>query len=681
MSMMPGDAAELLDRGRAEEKADRPLEAEACYYQILGLDPVHAGAHHRLGVLALRAGRGQLALGHVYRALELDAGVAVYHLDLANVLVGYGRFDEAAASCREALRLEPAYPEAHNLLGSVHSALGQFTEAEQCYREAMRLKPDYPDPYRNLGDVLGNLRRFQDAMECYRQALLLNPDYPGTWNNLALALSSLGRPEEAQTCYGEALRLKPDFLGARINSCVDRIPIIYRDEAEIDRVRADYAAALEAACRIDVSSMALTAVGATGAKPPFLLAYQGRNDRDLQAVYGDYVARVMARLSPAWVTPPEVAPPQPGEPVRVGILSAYFYNHSNWKIPIKGWAVGLDKSRFRLFGYHVGRWEDEETQRARALCYRFVQGLPTFERWAETIRADRLHVLLIPGIGMDAATARLAALRLAPVQATSWGHPVTSGLPTIDDYLSSDLMEPPDAEAHYSERLVRLPNLSIWYEPPMPTPEAVSRADLGVPADAVVYWCCQSLFKYVPRYDGVFARIAAAVPGARFLFIKDQHSERVTGMFRERLAAAFARLGLDAERHCVLLPSMNLARFTAVTRLADVFLDSLGWSGCNSTLEALAADLPVVTMPGNLMRGRHSAAILAMLGLPELVADTPDAFIDLAVGLGRDPARRKALAARIARDKHRLYRDQAAIDGLAAYLEAAARGQSMPTAR
>jgi protein O-GlcNAc transferase len=233
-------------------------------------------------------------------------------------------------------------------------------------------------------------------------------------------------------------------------------------------------------------------------------------------------------------------------------------------------------------------------------------------------------------------------------------------------------MEPPGAEAHYTERLVRLPNLSIRYEPLALAPDAVARPELGIADDAVLYWCCQSLFKYLPRHDWVFARIAAAVPKARFLFIQYLQGDAVTGTFRGRLAAAFAEAGLDAEQHCQFVPPMTMARFAGVSRIADVFLDSLGWSGCNSTLEALAWDLPVVTMAGDLMRGRHSAAILTMLGMPELIAATPEAFVALAIELGRDPARRQALSARIARNKHRLYADQACIEGLARYLHDAA---------
>jgi protein O-GlcNAc transferase len=698
-------AVQIYQEAVAHQAAGRLDAAERCYREALGLHPDYPQAHHGLASLLGRLDRLEEAVAHYREALRLrpDWAVAHYNLghllnrlgrieeaaecyrqalrfkrdfpealnNLAHILNRLARYEEAERSCRAALRLKPDNPAAHNNLGNALSGLSRFAEAEASYRAALRLNPDLPETQRNLGDVLGTLRRYEESLPCYREALRLRPGMADAWSNLGWTLTALGEPEEAERCYDEALRLKPDFAAAQINRCIGRLRIVYRDEAEIERARATYAADLEAVCRLE-GPEALAAAG----KPPFLLAYQGRVDRALQARYGGFVARAMATLHPAWAAAPEVAPPAAGEAIRVGILSAYFYAHSNWKIPIKGWLQALDRRRFRLFGYHIGQRRDEETDLARKLCHRFVEGLPSVERWAERIRADRLHVLLIPGIGMDDMTLRLAALKLAPVQATSWGHPDTTGLPTIDDYLSSALMEPPDGDAHYTERLVRLPNLSIWYEPREIASEQVTRAELGVPEDAILYWCCQSLYKYLPRYDDVFARIAARVPGARFVFIRYPHGDKVTAVFRERLAVVFAKAGSDARQHCVFLPPMSAARFAAVGRLADVFLDSLGWSGCNSTLEALAGDLPVVTMAGELMRGRHSAAILTMLEMPELIAANADAYVALAVLLGQDPGRRSTLAQGIARQKSRLYRDRTAIDGLSAYLEDAAHRRS-----
>ncbi|MGB8843948.1 MAG: tetratricopeptide repeat protein, partial [Aliidongia sp.] len=521
--------------------------------------------------------------------------------------------------------------------------------------------------------ALSALGRLDEAVSAYRAALHLQPGSAETLNNLAIALGNLGRREEAEGAYEAALKLNPGLLAARANLAVARLPLLYRTEDEIDRARAAYAADLER-----LASAPLPAsldAEATGGVPPFYLAYQGRNDRALQALYGTHVTRIMTALYPRWSVAPKIDRPRPGQKIRVGVLSAYFYRHSNWKIPIKGWLGGLDRDRFETYGYHLGGRQDDETALAAALCRRFTAGPRSLAAWAETIRADRLHVLLIPGIGMDPLTTRLAALKLAPVQATSWGHPETSGLAAIDHFLTSDLMEPDDAEDHYTERLIRLPNLSIAYEPAVIGPEPVTRAELGVGDDDTLYWCCQSLYKYLPRHDRVFAQIAARHPAARFLFIAYPGDPAVTAIFRTRLEAAFAALGLDAGRFCRILPHMSAKRFAGVTAESDVFLDSIGWSGCNSALEALGQGLPIVTLAGVLMRGRHSAAILAMLGLPELIAATIEDYVALAVELGRDPERRQALSARIARDRHRLYHDQACLDGLARYLEDAAMGR------
>src|SRR5262249_11147123 len=156
---------------------------------------------------------------------------------------------------------------------------------------------------------------------------------------------------------------------------------------------------------------------------------------------------------------------------------------------------------FQLFGYHTGTERDRETEIARAHCDRFVQGPLSLDRWRDTIIADSPHVLIYPEISMDGRALQLAAHRLAPVQCNSWGHPITSGMPTIDYYLSSDLMEGPDSQEHYTERLIRLPNLSLYYEPVEAKPVPVDRGQLGLRTNATVFWCAQSLYKYLPQHD------------------------------------------------------------------------------------------------------------------------------------------------------------------------------------
>jgi predicted O-linked N-acetylglucosamine transferase (SPINDLY family) len=408
-----------------------------------------------------------------------------------------------------------------------------------------------------------------------------------------------------------------------------------------------------------------------GMAQPFFLAYQDKNDRDLQRLFGGLATRIMAEKFPAAELAP---PPAPGEPVRVGIVSGFFWQHSVWKVAIKGWVTQIDPQRIQLFGYHTSHKQDAETAIAQARCHKFVQGPHPIEQWRKIILADRPHVIIYPEIGMNHEASELAALRLARVQCSGIGHPQTSGFPTIDHFLSGALIEPADGEEHYSENLVRLPNISFYYDPLELPAVAVTREELGLNPDATVYWCAQSLFKYLPQYDEVFPRIARDVGSCQFAFIRHPAPD-VTDQFRQRLDRAFGALGLKADEHCVFLAPMDMARFAAASAQCDVMLDSIGWSGGNTTLEALAQDLPVITFEADLMRGRVSAGMLRMMGMPEAVAGTIDDYVALASRIGNDRAWRAEIKRRVASDKQRLYRDRSSIAALEDFLEKIAREQ------
>jgi predicted O-linked N-acetylglucosamine transferase (SPINDLY family) len=244
---------------------------------------------------------------------------------------------------------------------------------------------------------------------------------------------------------------------------------------------------------------------------------------------------------------------------------------------------------------------------------------------------------------------------------------------SLDSFFSSDLMEPPDGAAHYTEDLVRLPNLSIYYEPVETAAVAMTRAELHLREDAAVFWCGQSLFKYLPQYDNVFARIAKEAGNCQFLFIRHSGGPPVNDLFQKRLGRAFAEAGLKASDHTVFLGRLNQNQFVSAVGQCDVFLDSIGWSGCNSALESLPHNLPIVTTRGATMRGRHSTAILEMMGVTELVADTLDDYIAISAKLACDPLARNAARQRIADNKEKLYRDCAVISALEDYIERAAR--------
>jgi protein O-GlcNAc transferase len=695
----PNNARAFHLLGVVAHQLSRP-DAAALLGRAVTLQPDFAEAHNDRGVILAANGLFAEALSCFQRAVAINPGYHEARNNVARGLRALGRFDEAAKQFELVAQSAPESPIAHFNLASVMEAAGRKPDAEQHYRRAIALRPDFVDAQLHLASLLGELERPAEALVHAERAVALRPDSAGARNNLGNILRGIGRRDEAIAQYraalridpnsfmayyncgvalrgeariaeardhfGRALALRPDFLEAELALCMAELPALYEDASEIAARRDAYASRL-AKLSADVEAAGTPAglADAIGAHQPFYLPYQGLDDRALQTLYGSLVCRIMAAKYKAPVLP---KPPASDEPIRVGIVSGFFRQHSNWKIPIKGWLKELDRGRFNLLGYYTGDERDGETDSAAALCQRFVQGPLSLDEWRRTILDDAPHVLIFPEIGMDKVSAQLAAQRLAAVQCASWGHPVTSGFPTIDYFISSDLMESADAEDHYSERLVRLPNLSIYYEPVEVPPIAVNRAELGLRENAVVYWCCQSLPKYLPQFDDVFACIAAAVPDCQFTFIEFSGGKGITDMFRARLDRAFKAVGLKAEDHCVFLPRLAPDRFVAAIGQCDVVLDSIGWSGCNSVLEGLIHNLPIVTLAGEMIRGRHTAAILGMMDIRETTAQTIEEYVSIAALLGCNTANRRELSTVMAGRKQRIYRDRACIAALEAFL-------------
>ncbi len=663
----------LLNHGIILNALGRHAEAIENFDAAIKQKSKFPDAHNNRGAALAALGRDEEALESFRKAIAIKPDYPEAHYTNGSSLRTLGRYDDAIKSFDRALALRPNYARAHNNRGAVLEAMGKNKEALEGYERALGFDPAFSEARLNRTRALCDLERFDDALASFAQAIALKPNDAETYFHRGRVSLDLNRNEDAKADFKKALEIRPDYAEARFAACFAELPILYADEAEIGRARAAYARSLDMLCD-DVAAGRVPGdlVKALTIKQPFLLAYQGQSDRDLQARYGAMVEAIInARYGPPPNLPP---PPAPGEPIRVGIVSNFFYLHSNWKIPIKGWLSQMDRTRFKLFGYHVGARRDAETDVAAKLCDRFVHKTQDVAGWRREILADKPHVLIYPGLWMDTTTYQLAAQRLARVQCNSWGHPDTSGMSSLDCFFSSDLMEPPDGAEHYTEELVRLPNLSIYYEPVEATVTPITRAELKLRDDAAVFWCGQSLFKYLPQYDHVFARIAKEAGNCQFVFVRHNGGPPVNELFRKRLDAAFAAVGLKASDHAVFLTRLTQSQFVSAIGQCDVFLDSIGWSGCNSALESLAHDLPIVTTRGTTMRGRHSAAILDMMGVPELVAGSLDDYITLASKLACDPAARAVVRARVAANKQKLYRDRVCVTVLEDYIERATRG-------
>lgn len=494
-----------------------------------------------------------------------------------------------------------------------------------------------------IGDALRAANQLALAARYYARARALAPRIAEIPFIQAEVAQLLGETEAARAAFADLASMaevSPQLREiARLRAaCV--LPPVIASDAEVRAHRARIAEALSVR---PAATMADPFSG--GGFTNFYLAYQGENDRDLQQA----LARYYLRLSPGLAfQAPHVIAPREGRRIRLGILSRHFFNHTIAYLN-HGLIHGLDRDRFELILLRApsGLAADDVAADLAGAADR-VCDLPRDLAAARAlVAALELDVLHYPDLGMDPFGYFLAFARLARVQTAGWGHPVTTGIPAIDAFLSVDTMEPADGADHYTEQLIRLP-VSVPAVPRPPAPAAEDPAAFGIDASRPVYLCPQSLFKVHPAFDRTVARLLAKDPAAIVYFV---------GLWDPLNAAFRARLGQAGDR-VRLIPRVAAARFPALLRCADVILDIPHWSGGKTSLEALALGIPIVHWPGRFMRGRHTLAFYRQMGFMDCVAEDEEGYVDRAVRLMHDANVRARVRGEIALRAARLF-DQA----------------------
>jgi predicted O-linked N-acetylglucosamine transferase (SPINDLY family) len=701
----------LVECSRRERN---PRAAIAHAQAAIAATPDDALTHYALAIAQDESGDQAGAIANMRRALGLDPTMVKAQRYLGTLLLDVGDAPGATESLQRAVELDPNHADAWNNLGTALHSANRPVEAEQAYQRSLALKPDYPWAVCNLAllqrdqgrtdlaeatlrasiarqpppavvfggvltalaDLLRSKSALDEAAELYLRAARQSPNASTSeMLNLGNVLVERGDHVQAGKAYGHALQQNPRYLRAALAQRLT-LPMIYADTADLMRAREGFVHGLQALER-DLDGII---AGSTPREitdgliwSNFFLAYQGQNDKALQTRYAALAARALDRADPAWRAP-IAAGAVTGRRIRIGFVSALL-RHGTVGQYFARWLTDLDRDQFELCFYPLGGGLDDVTtaigQRADRVRP-FIGGDTIPSVIGRGIRAEQLDMLVYPELGMDQVTFALAGMRLAPRQYAAWGHPVTTGHRAIDAFFSCDVMEPPDGESHYTERLVRLPGIGTRFARPV-LPPRPARAALGLPDGVTLVLCPQSLFKIHPDNDVLFARVLAANPEVRLVLFEGRHPA-VTDQFMRRLAKCFAAHGLAIRERTLVLPQLSHEGFLAVNLSCDLMLDTMFWSGGQTSVDALDCGLPVVTLPGAMMRGRQSAGMLRLIGADELIARDVDDYVRIATRLCSDPEWRLALSARIRDASSRLFDDAAPIAALQAfYREEAAR--------
>lgn len=685
LELKPDFADAHVALGALLEDLGQLADAAASYGRALQAEPAYAAVHGNLGNVLLGLRQTAAAIASYRRALELDPqldraryGLAAAHYELGNELKDLDRTDDAIASYRDAIRFDPGHVNAHCMLGNVLFDQGRLDAAATCFRRALDLKPDFPEAWNNLGAVLKSKGPLEEAIACYEAAIRLRPNFPEAHFHLGNALLDQDRVDEALGCYRHAVSLRPEYAEARWSIVAAQIPAVYGIDADPALHRRAFSAELDKLIEWFAAERTMADPGCVRIQTPFYLAYQEEDNRELRLRHGSLCTRMMEQWL-ARQSLPARERRNSGGVIRIGIVSRHFCKHSVWSAIIKGWFEQLDRKRFSLHAFYLGSARDQETLFAQSRAACFEQGSRGLREWVEAISGQQPDVLIYPEIGMDSMTGQLACLRLAPVQVATWGHPETTGLPNIDYYLSAECLEPESAQESYSERLVKLPGLGCHYD--LYEVDAVT-PDLGrwgIEPGTPVLLCPGTPFKYAPQRDWILAEIARRLGRCRLVFFTYAGSPHMSEKLRQRLRVEFGRRQVDFDDVATFIPWQTWQGFFGWLQRADIYLDTIGFSGFNTAMQAVECGLPIVTRAGRLLRGRLASGILEHIDLRELVAQSDDDYIDLAVRLGRDTAYRMHVRDRMAASRHLLYRDTAPIRALEDFFVMAASDATIRT--
>ncbi len=686
---------DILKLGIQHHEAGRFDDARGCYQKILQTDPRHADANHVLGLLEYQQGNNDLAVTHINRALAKRPASAQYLNSLGAAYRALGRMADSRTAFERAIQIQPGYAEPYNNLSTVLSALGEFTRAEDTCRKALALKPGYVDALINLGGLLHALHRHDEAEEALHAAIRLAPQNALAWNNLGNVYKSGERLAEAAECYEAALRINPHYaagwgnlaltlqaqgewngalaafdksfeLRASAGLLVKRalaLPVIIDTPDQIPEVRRRFDTEV---ARILNSNLKIDDVFREAGVTVFHLAYHGVDDRERYR----NVARMFAHICPGlnYVAPHCRAARRAngsGGRGRVAFISHFFYSHSVSR-HFAGVIRHMPRERFEVVLLRFPGADDDAGRVVAEAADLVVTLPPDLERARDEIAKLELDALYYTDIGMEPLTYFLSFARLAHVQCVASGHPVTSGVPAVDYFVSCQAVETPQSDAHYTERLVRMNSLPNYFERPQLVGPPATRAEFGLADDWHVYACAQNLCKLHPQFDLILGKILRQDPQGRVILFNGSSSvwsERLTDRLRRSIPDVVDRVGF--------LPHVRNDRFLHLLTLCDAVLDSTHFNGGTTTAQGLGVGAPIVTLPGEFMRARQCYASYHHMQMFDCVARDADDYVRIAVRLGTDPAWRAAIGEKILATNSVLYDNPAFAHELEEFLAGA----------
>ncbi len=604
------------------------------------------GSRHQecfiLGTYLAQINKLEEALDLLAMAVGGDPRNSDYHCNLGVVEHKLNLLETAKLSLQLSIQLNPQNVDALYNLGKVYKDLNLTNEAIKTYQKVLEIDDSRTDAHLNLGNLSFDLGDYEEAINHYKRSIEISPKSPRNFINIGNTYRRIGKAADARTSYQKATQLY-NSDGLRIKSALT-LPIIYSNQEHILESRLqlerDVDQLLQQTLQVEDPTLETTTTN-------FYLAYQNMNNAKLQAKIAKLHIKSCPKLS--WISPNCRTKKRSGGKIKIGFISTYFRNHSVGKLMV-GLILNLPRESFEIFIITQRGQQDKIAKKIEQSADSVIYFSDNFFDIQRDIAELSLDVLIYGDIGMDIRTYFLAFSRLAFVQAVFWGHPDTTGIPAIDYFFSSKLIESPEASEHYTEKLVLFDNLPTYYQRPIVPERLKTRTEFGFDESKTIYFCPQTAFKFHPDIDEVFGQIIELDPSAIILVLQG-----AVPFWTDTLLKRWRNYSDKLTKRIIVIPRQTPEDFLALQALCDVILDTPHFSGGNTSFDAFHMDKSIITLDSEFMRGRVTSGMYKAMGLFDTVATDLKDYAGKAIKLGRSVDFRLELERQIAGNKASLF--------------------------
>ena len=500
-----------------------------------------------------------------------------------------------------------------------------YKEAQNLWLKILDYYPKNLSVLRNLALAFYHDKSLENAEMMLKKIIKINKKEPQALVMLILILEKQDKTNETKNYID--LGLKENIIDKHWEVKKKLIlPTIFEDLQDIDDSRNDLSEYIQDV--LDNNKKISLNIDSQLIKPvQFNLSYNQYNNLDLNKKCVKFFRKIYPQLNKT-----HHLKNIPNSKIRIGFVSDYLTDHTIGKL-FKGIILNLDKNKFDIKVFHTTKtkngkiYQDFVDAEKNNQVNNFILPIK-FEDKQKIITNENLDILFYPEIGLSLELYYLSFIRLATCQITSWGHPETTGIDTLDYFLTSKLIESKNSNEKFSEKLLYADFLPMYYY----TPVVKNELDIDILSKNNIYSCPQTLFKIHPEFDLALGKILDEDKKAKIYFIKDSDN-----VYYKKLLNRFTKnKKIDLDR-INFIDNLSWENYINHCGQASVLLDPFYFSAGNSFYESMFYGTPTVTKPTEYTKSRLVLGAYNQMNIDEApIVNTVDDFVAKAVEIAND---------------------------------------------